>query len=246
MSEPASLHAAAPSTDGGRRVACAGAVEILTARLRLAPVTAADEPELFALHSDPEAFREDSTDPLTAPAQMTWLLEQWRERWDGGGAGYWTVRLADPVGGDDAAPPPPAPAALSAPPALPALLGIIGLSPLEEKAPGAPLSLYYRLAPAAQGRGFATEAVTALLDHHELGPRGRELLIVTDAANHRSLALAQRLGFDPAPPGRAVPAARPGDVLLVRAPDAAAAPQPGSSGAAPQPGSSAAAREAGR
>ncbi|MCT1910629.1 GNAT family N-acetyltransferase [Brachybacterium paraconglomeratum] len=231
---------------------------IRTERLRLAPVTEADEAELFALHSDPRGFLEDSTDPLTDPAQMRWVLAQWRESWERHGAGHLTVRAREgadlPVG----------------------LLGVVGLVPLARDvdratdarrthgpAPGAAdgsgattaapartmLSAYWRLHPEVTGLGVATEAMRAVLtalpawvqrDPHAAdsgtAPHDRtathdrtapddgtapfDIVAITDRGNTASLALAARLGFRPAPPGRPVPGGRADDVLLLLDPSA--------------------------
>ena len=231
---------------------------IRTERLRLAPVTEADEAELFALHADPRAFVEDSTEPLTAPAQMRWVLAQWRESWERHGAGHLTVRAREgadlPVG----------------------LLGVVGLVPLtrdvdratdarrtHSPAPGADddsgattaapartmLSAYWRLSPEVTGRGVATEAMRAVLEALPAGARRGphaagsdtgthdrralgdttvqddrtvpfEIVAITDRGNTASLALAARLGFRPAPPGRPVPGGRADDVLLLLDPSA--------------------------
>jgi RimJ/RimL family protein N-acetyltransferase len=222
--------------DGGR--ADVATSPLLTARLRLAPVTAADEAELFALHSDPRAFREDSTEPLTDPAQMRWVLAQWRASWAEHGMGHLTVRArkrADlPVG----------------------LLGVVGLVPLraEPEPDHEPdhepvLSAYWRLRPDVTGHGIASEAMRAVLGAlpdpvaahgsstarstsrpRDAAPhRGmsapREVVAITAGTNFPSLALADRLGFRPAPPQRPVPGGRPGDVLLVL-PAAGESPQP--------------------
>jgi len=50
---------------------------------------------------------------------------------------------------------------------------------------------------------------------------------VTASQNAPSRALAQRLGFRPAPPGRPVPGGREGDVLLVRPGAPRTRPEPG-------------------
>jgi RimJ/RimL family protein N-acetyltransferase len=204
-----------PSPDGGRRaVGMSGdgangvvAPGLVTAHLVLAPVADDDIEELFALHADPRAFAEDLTDPLTERAQMRWVLTQWRQSWERHGIGYWSVRARDGS-------------------ALPAgLLGVVGLSPLESEG-GTRLSAYWRLRPEATGRGVATEALRAVLEDPHRGPGGREVLAVTAAGNTPSRALAARLGFAPAPRGRAVPGGRVGDVLLVR-PGRPAARAPG-------------------
>lgn len=218
--------------------------EILTERLRLIPVAEADEAELFALHSDPRAFVEDSTDPLTDPAQMRWVLAQWRRSRARHGLGHLAVRAREgadlPVG----------------------LLGVVGLVPLsgDGEAGGADrvtdpdsgrgpgggprgatvLSAYWRLAPEVTGRGVATEAMRAVLealpaqvlravpapdgsaaqDERPTSHSGaaHEVVAITARGNAPSLALAARLGFVPAPPECPVPGGRDGDVLLLLPP----------------------------
>ena len=221
-----------PSPDGDRRAAVvpgSARCELRTARLRLAPVAEHELDELLALHADPRAFAEDLTEPVTDRTRMRWVLGRWRESWDQHGLGYLTVRAreaADGTGGAGAAaagaavghragPPPhdvPAP--------LPTgLLGVVGLTPLSLEA-GTALSAYWRLAPAATGRGVASEAMRAVLAHPQLGGRAagsdREIVAVTAAGNRPSRTLAARLGFVPAPADRAVPGGWAGDILLVR------------------------------
>ena len=182
---------------------------IRTERLRLAPVTEADEAELYVLHSDPRAFVEDSTDPLTDRAQMRWVLAQWRESWARHGLGHLTVRAregADLPGG---------------------LLGVVGLVPLAGATTASPsgtvLSAYWRLHPEATGLGIATEAMRAVLAQARPDASGPpEIVAITARGNTASLALASRLGFRPAPPGRPVPGGRADDVLLLLDPSASA------------------------
>ena len=211
---------------------------ILTERLRLTPVAEADEAELFALHSDPRAFVEDSTEPLTEPAQMRWVLAQWRRSRARHGLGHLAVRAREgadlPVG----------------------LLGVVGFVPLSGeggadgddrdtdpssgRGPGRSprgatvLSAYWRLSPEVTGRGVATEAMRAVLDALEAddaqegaaaqdgrvaqGGAAHEVVAITARGNAPSLALAARLGFVPAPPERPVPGGRDGDVLLLLPP----------------------------
>ena len=231
-------------------VAASDGTVLTTARLRLSPVAAHELEELFALHADPRAFAEDATAPLTEKEQMRWVLAQWRESWDRHGVGYLSLRARWP-----SAPPGPETAPHEQRPDLPeqaaglpedaaglpeGLLGVVGLTPLRdrdegeagedapgESAPHAVLSAYWRLAPAVHGLGLASEAMTAVLAHPVLGGGGAEILAVTASQNAPSRALAQRLGFRPAPPGRPVPGGREGDVLLVRPGAPRTRPEPG-------------------
>ena len=59
----------------------------------------------------------------------------------------------------------------------------------------------FTLAPESQGRGYATEAVSCLLDY-VFGPLAKERAVgITDVRNTPSIAVLERLGFvrDPAP-----------------------------------------------
>ena len=191
--------------------ACTGPAGLLTERLRLAPVSETDEAELFALHSDPRAFAEDSTEPLTDPAQMRWVLAQWRESWARHGLGHLTVRAQQDPAGDGGADLPVG------------LLGVVGLVPLSGGEGDQPpvLSAYWRLSPAATGLGIATEAMRAVLAQARPDAAGPpEIVAITAGTNRPSLALAARLGFRPASPERPVPGGRQGDVLLLLPPSA--------------------------
>jgi len=52
----------------------------------------------------------------------------------------------------------------------------------------------WRLAPEARGRGYATEAATALLSFADRLDNG-EMLCLIDAANHASRRVAEKVGF---------------------------------------------------
>lgn len=192
----------------------AAAAVLRTPRLLLAPVTSADLEPLFRLHADPAAYALDSTEPLTTRAQMRWVLGQWTAHWQRYGEGYRTVR--------------PNPAHTGSTPRGRRLFGVVGLSVLEGEDRGS-LSAYWRLDPARQGQGIATEAMRAVLAAARLRAREartagpdrsaqealpEEIVVVTAARNAPSRALAARLGFTPAPTKRRVPGGRAGDVLL--------------------------------
>lgn len=195
------MHGAAIPSSGGDRRAVVMRGTFTTQRLRLAPVAEGDLEELFALHADPRAFADDLTAPLTELAQMRWVLDQWIRAWQQHGTGYLAVRAR--ASSDTALPP--------------GLLGVVGLTLLEHEGRQT-LSAYWRLTPAATGHGIATEAMDAVLTHPRLGGTDREVVAVTADANRPSCALAARLGFGPAPPDRAIPGGRHGDILLIRRP----------------------------
>lgn len=198
------------------------AAGLLTPRLRLTPVADGDLEDLFALHADPRAFAEDSTDPLSDRDQMRWVLTQWIEGWERHGRGYLSVRARASAQDRNTAQDRGSARARAggstphASPAVPSgLLGVVGLAVLESAGQSL-LSAYWRLDPAATGRGVASEAMSAVLTDSRCGPRSREVVAVTAASNLPSRSLATRLGFHPAPAQWPVPGGREGDVLLVR------------------------------
>lgn len=74
-----------------------------------------------------------------------------------------------------------------------ALVGTAGLRPLEELG----LEIFYSLVPGSWGRGYATEAARAVVDH-ALGTLGLpEVLAEADEGNAASVAVIKRLGMTP-------------------------------------------------
>jgi RimJ/RimL family protein N-acetyltransferase len=58
-----------------------------------------------------------------------------------------------------------------------------------------PVTVGWRFAPVAWGRGYATEAARALLDQAFTTMRIERVGCVTNADNHKSVAVAERLGM---------------------------------------------------
>ncbi|HVC84528.1 MAG TPA: GNAT family N-acetyltransferase [Solirubrobacteraceae bacterium] len=82
-----------------------------------------------------------------------------------------------------------------------ALIGFAGLARVAFLAPFTPaVEVGWRLTPSAWGRGFATEAATAALDHGFATVRLPEVVSFTTATNRRSIAVMERLAMthDPA------------------------------------------------
>ena len=73
------------------------------------------------------------------------------------------------------------------------LVGTAGLRPLEDLG----LEIFYSLAPDSWGRGYATEAARAVVEH-ALGPLGLpEVLAEVDEGNTPSIRVIERLGLTP-------------------------------------------------
>jgi len=147
-----------------------------TERLILRPVTAGDHAVLLAHWAAAEVrrFLFDGA-PLSA-AEITGAIQDSTRDFGQAGYGLWLIHEkdpADPAGAD--------------------LVGTAGLRPLEDLG----LEIFYSLAPGSWGKGYATEAARAVLDH-ALGPLGLpEVLAEVDEGNTASIAVIERLGMTP-------------------------------------------------
>lgn len=115
-------------------------MEIVTERLALLRPRRTDLETIFAVHRDPEACRHNPSDLLTTPADAEQLFERWDDHWRRHGFGYWVVR--DRESG--------------------VVLGFTGVKVVRFGESEA-LNLFYRLDPAAWGKGVATEAAAAVV-----------------------------------------------------------------------------------
>ncbi len=80
--------------------------------------------------------------------------------------------------------------------ARPGLIGVVGLAVptvLRELLP--PVTVGWRFSPTMWGKGYATEAATALLDQAFTTMEIERVGCVTSTENRRSIAVAQRLGM---------------------------------------------------
>lgn len=143
---------------------------VSTARLRLAPLGPSDGDDLYRLYGDPAvmAIRKIGTQSRTgSDAQLAEIVAHWRAH----GFGLWAVRDL----------------------ATGAFLGECGL---RYHAPASPIvELSYGLVPAAQGRGYATEASRAVLTAG-FGRLGLERVhAFAQASNAASRRVMEKLGF---------------------------------------------------
>jgi ribosomal-protein-alanine N-acetyltransferase len=142
-----------------------------TERLVLRPVTA-DDHAVLAMHwSAPDVRRFLFDGATLSAAEITEAIEDSARDFGRAGYGLWLV-YED--GRTD-------------------LVGTAGLRPLENLG----LEIFYSLAPRSWGRGYATEAARAVLDH-ALGRLGLpEVLAEVDEGNTASIAVIERLGMTP-------------------------------------------------
>jgi ribosomal-protein-alanine N-acetyltransferase len=140
-----------------------------TERLVLRPVTVGDHAVLLAHWAAPDVCRFLFDGAMLSPAEITEAIEESTRDFGGAGYGLWLVHEK---GRTD-------------------LVGTAGLRRLQDLG----LELFYSLAPGSWGKGYATEAGRAVLDH-ALGPLGLpEVLAEVDEGNTASIAVIERLGM---------------------------------------------------
>ena len=142
-----------------------------TERLVLRPVTAGDHAVLLAHLTQPDVRRFLFDGAAPSAAEVAETIEESIGDFAARGFGVWLIELASAAG----------------------LVGTAGLRPLG----GSGLEIFYSLAPAAWGHGYATEAARAVVEYG-LGPLGlREVLAEVDEGNAASVAVVRRLGMTP-------------------------------------------------
>jgi ribosomal-protein-alanine N-acetyltransferase len=152
------------------RFAASAMNDILTTeRLVLRPVTSADHADLLGHWTAPDVRQFLFDGAVLSPDEITGAIEDSARGFAAAGYGLWLVRERD---GTD-------------------LVGTAGLRPLEDLG----LEVVYSLVPGAWGRGYATEAARAVVEH-ALGPLGlREVLAEVDEGNEASVKVIERLGM---------------------------------------------------
>jgi RimJ/RimL family protein N-acetyltransferase len=144
---------------------------LCTERLVLHPVTADDHAVLLAHWGAPDVRRFLFDGAMLSAAEVSEAIEDSARDFGRAGYGLWLIHEKDPAG----------------------LVGTTGLRPLEDIG----LEIFYSLAPGSWGKGYATEAARAVLDH-ALGPLGLpEVLAEVDEGNTASIAVIERLGMTP-------------------------------------------------
>jgi RimJ/RimL family protein N-acetyltransferase len=147
--------------------------ELRTARLALRGFTADDLEALVAMHADARVM--EHLPGVLTRAECEALLAR-LAAWDGSGLGSWAVDASADGGA--------------------ACVGFVLLKVPGFAAPFQPcVEVGWRLAAAAWGRGYATEAARALLAHGFDALDLAEIVSFTVPANVRSRAVMERLGF---------------------------------------------------
>jgi ribosomal-protein-alanine N-acetyltransferase len=142
---------------------------LATRSLLLEPLTLADYPWVIDLYGDAEVMRYIGNGPRTETEtrqRLDWLYDQARRL----GFGYWVLRdraTREPLGG--------------------AMLMV--------RSTGSKMELGFALARAAWGRGLATEAAQALVDHAFDGIGVPEVEAFTHQENAASGAVLRKIGM---------------------------------------------------
>ncbi len=145
--------------------------EIVTERLLLTPLALEDADALFAYRSLPEVTRFQTWEP-TAPGDAAEFVRALAGVEFDTPDTWFQLGIRDRESGR--------------------LIGDLGVRFLED---GRQVEIGFTLDPAFQGRGLATEAVTALLDHL-FGSLGKHRVIASvDPRNEASIRLLERVGM---------------------------------------------------
>ena len=150
-----------------------------TERLVLRPVTGDDHPALLAHWTQPDVRRFLFDGAPLSSAEVAETIEESIGDFAAHGYGIWLIELGSGPG------PGPSPG--------PGLVGTAGLRPLEESG----LEIFYSLAPAAWGHGYATEAARAVVEFALDSLGLPEVLAEVDEGNAASVAVVKRLGMTP-------------------------------------------------
>ena len=147
-------------------------LEITTPRLLLTRLTAEDAPALFTYRSDPEVCRYQGFEPGSLADAEDFITTLLPHEFDSPGTWFqFGIRLRDSGG----------------------LIGDIGAHFLTEDP--RQVEIGFTLAPAQQGKGYATEAVTGLLEHL-FGAAGKHRVIASvDPRNTACTQLLERIGM---------------------------------------------------
>jgi [ribosomal protein S5]-alanine N-acetyltransferase len=144
---------------------------LTTDRLVLRPVTPRDHAALLAHWTTPDVRRFLFDGGVMSAGEISEAIEDSARDFAAAGYGLWLVQEKDHAD----------------------LVGTAGLRPLEHLG----LEIFYSLAPGWWGRGYATEAARAVVEH-ALGPLGLpEVLAEVDEGNTASVAVIERLGMTP-------------------------------------------------
>jgi RimJ/RimL family protein N-acetyltransferase len=167
-----------------------------TDRLLLRRPSLSDRESIYAIHADPMTNQFNPHGPATLASSEV-MLGEWIAHWENHGYGYWAI------------------CAKEAPDRIIGFGGIARQNVVDQLA----LNLYFRFAPDAWGKGFATEmaASALLLAFTVLGES--EVLAKVRSNNLPSRRVLERLGMSIVREVQDVPNAAPSLIYLLSAAD---------------------------
>lgn len=149
-----------------------GFAPILTERLLLRRSRPDDAEAISAYRSDPEVHRHQGWDRLD-PDGIRSEIEQMADRLPGEPGGWVQLSVEERDTGR--------------------LVGDVGMSPAEDEP--STIKLGYTMSPAFQGRGYATEAVRAMIDYAFVTLGAEIARIYASAENIPSIRVAEKAGM---------------------------------------------------
>lgn len=152
-------------------------LHVRTERLRLDAVTSGDLDEVHKLHADPEVWRHLPAGRHDSREDTAAFIARIEGDWAAEGLGYWAVRPGGRPGAGQASG---------------GLIGVCGCAVRH----AAVWNLYYRFAPAAQGLGYAAEAVAAACAAAAALRPGLPVVAYLLEHNRGSMTTADRAGLE--------------------------------------------------
>ena len=151
--------------------------------------TTADVPGVFAVHGDPSVYRYDPQETHPDPEHTARFLAPMLSHWTAHGFGYWCVFVPFAAWPDGA--PGFGDANADGDRVLAGLGGI-----QHHTLTGEPvLNVYYRFAPAVQGRGLARIVLEHAMAIAPLVAPGKDVVVRTRPRNAVARHVAERAGF---------------------------------------------------
>ena len=144
---------------------------LTTERLVLRPVTPQDHAVLLAHWILPDVRRFLFDGEALSAAEVTDTIEDSVRDFHESGYGIWIIQEEHRAG----------------------LVGTTGLRPLDDLG----LEIFYSLAPGSWGKGYATEAARAVVEHALVKLGLPEVLAEIDEDNAASVAVVRRIGMTP-------------------------------------------------
>lgn len=145
---------------------------VRTGRLILRPPQLGDEHAIFAIESNPETNQHNPAGPMKDLTEAEECISQWINDWSVHGIGYWCIStLNDPQ-----------------------IIGISGVRVMEWCGRQV-LNLYYRYAPVAWGKGYATEVAKEAVKAANIHLPELPVVARIYPTNISSMRVAERVGL---------------------------------------------------